>query len=188
MSATNRGGDRDELDRYYTPRSLARRLTARLPLEPGDVVMEPSCGGGAFIRAAKGMGVEDIHATDLDPDAEGLSMVPPDHAKVCDYTERTEEVDWTIGNPPFNSALAHVRHALKHSRKGVAFLLRLSFLETKERHPFWKMHPPESVSVMSKRPSFTDGGTDSAAYAWFVWRTDEKPERSELHVLPPFYS
>jgi hypothetical protein len=26
------------------------------------------------------------------------------------------------------------------------------------------------VHVLSRRPSFTGGGTDSAAYGWFVWR------------------
>jgi hypothetical protein len=49
-------------------------------------------------------------------------------------------------------------------------LLRLAFLEGQKRAPFWKAQPPYSVSVLAKRPSFTGGGTDSAAYAFFEWR------------------
>ena len=51
MSATNRGGERDKLDRYYTPDNVARACTARLTIPDGATVLEPSVGGGAFVRA-----------------------------------------------------------------------------------------------------------------------------------------
>lgn len=78
--------------------------------------------------------------------------------------------DWIVGNPPFTGAEAHVRMALREASVGVAFLLRLAFLESAARIPFWREHPAADVHVLSRRPSFTGSGTDSAAYGWFVWR------------------
>ena len=52
---------------------------------------------------------------------------------------------------------------------GCAFLLRLAFLESVKRRPFWEQHPPAAVYVFTRRPSFTGGRTDSAAYGWFIW-------------------
>ena len=43
---------RDNLDRYYTPDALADRLVGRIADRLGDgMILEPSCGGGAFLRA-----------------------------------------------------------------------------------------------------------------------------------------
>ena len=52
----------------------------------------------------------------------------------------------------------------------MAFLLRLAFLESAKRIPFWNEHPCRKVFVLSSRPSFTgDGRHDSAAYGFFWW-------------------
>ena len=49
MSAGNRGGNRDSLDRYYTPPELAAALVDVLEICPGESMCEPSAGGGAFV-------------------------------------------------------------------------------------------------------------------------------------------
>ena len=46
--------------------------------------------------------------------------------------------------------------------------------------PFWKAYPVNKLYVLSKRPSFTGKGTDSAAYAWFVW---DNSKTQEIHVI-----
>lgn len=43
---------------------------------------------------------------------------------------------------------------------------------------------PPSLFVTPKRPSFTNGGTDSADYAWFVWGLGASAVRI-LDVPPP---
>lgn len=174
MSATNRGGERDVLDRYYTPDALALACVRTLPkwIVP-PVVIEPSVGGGAFVRAiyesfpgAITIGV------DVDEDAAGLRDV---HTRmVMDFQSviLRAPVDLVVGNPPYRNAEEHVRQALSmvHVHGRVGFVLRLAFLESMKRRPFWREFAPEAVSVITPRPSFTQGGTDSAAYAWFVWR------------------
>lgn len=85
-----------------------------------------------------------------------------------------EANDWVISNPPFSEAPSIVRHAFFHAKFGVAFLLRLTFLEPcKNRSEFLVDHPP-SILVMP-RYSFTgDGATDSVTCAWFIWVKKEK--------------
>lgn len=182
MSATNRGGGRVALDAYYTPDDVAARCVAALPDAATRVsrVLEPSVGGGAFVRAIRAVAVArwgpmacpPIRVCDVNPDAPGL--VGEHTAWVGDFLAMPPGAPYglVVGNPPYSHAEAHIRHALAHVAEGgyVAFLLRLAMLESVKRRPLWAEHPPISVHVLSARPSFTGGGTDSAAYGWFCWR------------------
>ena len=93
-----------------------------------------------------------------------------------------ERPAWVVGNPPFNEAEAHVRMALDTAQVGVAFLLRLAFLEGAKRRAFWTQHPAASVHVLVSRPSFTGGATDSAAYGFFVWRRNHVAPTALYHL------
>ena len=176
MSATNRGGERVALDAYHTPDDVAARCVAALPEMPiGLRVLEPSVGGGAFLRAVHDRWAEAYTvAIDIDPTAAGL--IGSHECEAADFLDpavgHDEPYDLIVGNPPYAHAEAHIRHALALLAEGgrLAFLLRLAMLESVKRRPLWAESPLESVHVLSARPSFTGGGTDSAAYAFFVWR------------------
>ena len=135
--------------------------------------VEPHAGGGAFVRALTSAGAM-VTASDINPYAPGLNDPAATASFAGDFLTYGSAPDnvpeWVVGNPPFTEAEAHVRHALSHASTGVAFLLRLAFLESAARVPFWQAHPPAEVYVFSRRPSFTGGKTDSCAYGWFVWR------------------
>ena len=178
-------GSRDALDRYYTPPRLARAIvTAVHAVEPlSGVVLEPSAGAGAFARAILDLTPAEVIVADLDPAAPAL--MSPAWAQRRAAGERTPcasycgrdfaSIDWlrpawVIGNPPYSAAEEHVRHALTMSRH-VVFLLRAAFVESKGRSAFWRDHPCRHVWFCAERPSFTSGGTDSAAYAVFWWDT-----------------
>jgi hypothetical protein len=169
-SAYRPDGVRDDLDRYYTPAALARFLVGLLPITIGSRVLEPSVGGGAFLRAVEEVAIEpDLRAIDIDPGAAGLRLAH--RSWVGDFLTHddcTHGVDWVIGNPPYNEAEAHIRRALAVGRD-VAFLLRLGILASAGRAPMWKQHPPRRVFVLAERPSFTGGGTDKYDYAWIWW-------------------
>ncbi len=82
--------------------------------------------------------------------------------------------DAIITNPPFFLALEFIQRAMRESRSyscTLAFLLRLNFLGSKKRRQFHLDHPAD-LYVMTKRPSFIGGKTDSIEYAWFVWDRD----------------
>lgn len=165
------------LDGYYTPDEVAGSLTCRLVADGfwrGGSVLEPSAGKGAFIRAAGGVlspKPERVSAVDICAERLRDARDAPATWACSDFLDFYTGADLILGNPPFNDAEAHVRHALslRPPFGCVAFLLRLAFLESKQRLPFWREHPASKVYVLSERPSFTGGRTDSAAYGFFVW-------------------
>lgn len=170
MSATNRGSERQPLDAYYTPDDLAARLVGLLPIQPWDVCLEPHCGGGAFVRALAAK-AGTVGAMDLDPNAPGLAFSDrrwrwPGTDFLLTTWPRRGLIRWVVGNPPYSGFELHVDHALSMSHD-VVFLLRLAVLESQKRAPMWQRWPLRKVWVLSRRPSFTGGGTDSAAYGWF---------------------
>lgn len=188
MSSTGRVSDRIDGDAYYTPDTLARALVGTLGLLPGATVWEPHAGGGAFVRALVAVGAF-VSASDLNPEAAGLEVSGCGPTFVGDFLKYRAEDDvencrpsWVAGNPPFTDAEAHVRQALAYADVGVAFLLRLAFLEGKGRIPFWREHPAARVYVLAERPSFTGGKTDSCAYGWFVW-DKRHVGPTQLHAL-----
>ena len=181
---------RRERDAYYTPDDVAfecvRRITPYLRDHryPSPLVIEPSVGGGAFIRALHAIGVDRTLGVDVDPNAAGLlisrtAIRSTFESVQLDSCDRDRAV-WVVGNPPFKHALEHVEHALSLAfamranptlpAGGVGFLLRLAFLEGKARRRFWDRYPVTDLHVLSERPSFTGGKTDSCAYGFFVWR------------------
>lgn len=168
MSAAIARASRIPLDAYYTPDDVARACVATLDLRGVNRVLEPSVGGGAWVMAvAQAAPSADIIGMDLNPEAAGLDACTV-QMRGKDFLAFSGRYDLVIGNPPFSDAQAHVEHALELGHT-VAFLLRLAFLEGAKRRAFWAEHPAARVGVLTSRPSFTGGGTDSAAYGFFVW-------------------
>jgi hypothetical protein len=90
--------------------------------------------------------------------------------------------DWVISNPPFSKASLIVKNAFNHVTYGVAFLLRLTFLEPcLNRVEFLINHPP-SIIVMPRYSFTKDGGTDSVTCAWFIWVREEK--QKDIETFP----
>jgi predicted RNA methylase len=175
---------RRKFDAYFTSDAVATALVERLSADcfwRGGTVLEPSAGRGAFVRA---IGKTDpcpdaIFANDMDPlrveELKALnaaeSELPLIIPSCSDFLQLGGAYDLILGNPPYSHAEEHARKALAlRARCGVvAFLLRLGFLESEARVPFWKEHPASKVYVLSQRPSFTGGGTDNCPYGFFVW-------------------
>lgn len=181
LTSPNEAAGRRELDAYYTPFPLAQHLVDLLPLREGQRVLEPSAGGGSFLRALAHRSERErlwlrLIALDANPAAPALVQdlgIEQDVKRVhADFlTWPGMGADWVVGNPPYVDAELHVRRAIEEVRVGghVAFLLRLAFLESAERFEFWTAFPPRKVWVLAERPSFTGGGSDNAAYGFFWW-------------------
>lgn len=163
-------------DAYNTPLAVAGACVRAVEplLGRGAVVHEPHVGGGAFLAALRAHRPDLVlSASDVDRDVEGFAyaLAHDIPAVDIDFLDTAPEgVDWFIGNPPYDAAQAHVEHALAHANEGVAFLLRLAFLESKGRRELFKRGGLYKVVVLSSRPSFAHGRTDSSAYGMFVWR------------------
>lgn len=167
MSATNRGAARRPGDFYATPAWVTRAILPHLPAFA--TVLDPCAGEGAILReVGGGFGIERdfervhrCHAQDI----------PCTHGDALASEAVWGRFSVCVMNPPFSQAEAFVRRALAEAapqRATVAALLRLAFLEGIARAPLHREHPAD-VYVLPRRPSFTGGGTDATAYAWFVW-------------------
>lgn len=188
MSSTT-GKNREKLDRYYTPDDLADKLVHHLSyeivpeLEPHDV-LEPSVGGGAFVRATQRHfgGHPECIGVDPDPDALGFSWCSAWVRSTFEDFDEPGHFDLIVGNPPFRHAQAHIEKGLSLLAPGgvLAFLLRLAMTEGKGRAAFWRDAPLRHITVLAERPSFTGGGTDSCAYGWFVFQQGWQGGRSVL--------
>lgn len=111
----------------------------------------------------------------------------------CTYSEITEDKDffeWNEGtdliltNPPFSIAQEFIDHALETCNTCI-MLLRINYLGSITRHPWWKKNTPIALHVLSKRPSFTGKGTDATDYAWFVWDKTDRLDKGIFFVTPP---
>lgn len=160
------------LDAYYTDPALARALVGLLDIRPGDEVLEPHAGGGAFVDALL-QRTPTVVGADINPT---LSWYTQDFLTL----EPTTRFDWVVGNPPFTDFEKHVAMALTIAPR-VAFLLRLTTLASAARIPLWKQWPLRRLTVLAERPSFTsDGRSDSCDYGWFLFDWAWKGRTAEV--------
>lgn len=85
------------------------------------------------------------------------------------FTDEAHSVDWIVTSPPYKNAFESLSMALRIARVGVAFKLRLTFLEpTKARGPWFQKNPTSAVVVLP-RAIYRSRACHSPE-AWFVWR------------------
>lgn len=185
---------RDALDRYYTPNGLARTLTEILEIGPPRVVVEPSCGPGAFIRAARARWPRAlVLGIDLDPDLQADD--PPPIRGDFLTTDLGIVPDLVLGNPPFALGRQFVLRSLEILRPGGVCALLLPATIGHLRG--WSEIQLPSVEIpLIGRPSFLApsgartegsagfdgpkerGGTARTEYSFFAWVAGEIPSQT----------
>jgi hypothetical protein len=153
-------------DYFPTPEWATHALTANETFEGN--IWEPACGDGAMSRVLEQTGCE------------------------VDFLKADRIVDNIVTNPPYNSAEAFVKAGLLQSRRKVALLLRLAFVEGANRQrTIFSKTPPTRIWVFSERITFypagaVQKGSGTTAYAWFVWDKQDMG-RCETKWLPLGY-
>lgn len=153
-------------DFYPTP---ARGIEALLSVESFDgPIWEPACGDGAISKALEAAGYR-VASTDLVDRGYGEPRID----FLMEYQSRAPNI---VTNPPFNLAVPFVRKSLELTTGKVAMLLKLAFLEGRERAELFAQSPLARVHVFSRRLSFVPGdgarkleGGGMMAFAWLVW-------------------
>lgn len=166
-------------DFYPTPAWATEELLKRVLIQ--GRVFECCVGDGAMssvLEKEPGVSVfvNDIDIRTVTADLHGDAASYPFWSKI-DLT--IGRPDWVVTNPPFSHAMEILSNAYVYAKRGVAMLLRLSFLEpTEDRGEFLNKYPPDNLIVLP-RISFTgDGKTDSVTCAWMIWEKSEVRERS----------
>jgi hypothetical protein len=88
-----------------------------------------------------------------------------------DFLRCTDKSENIVTNPPFKLANKFVHHALEHTSRKVAMLLRLNFLEAQIRKPLFIDYPFARLYVHRDRIPFgaKTGANNAIAFAWYVW-------------------
>ena len=172
MSATNRGTVRRAYDFYETPEEVTRGFLFEYFEGDFHVILEPCAGSGKMVKVLRDrFPLAWIEANDI---RDGPPIPYANKRYTLDFLKMLKsdaDYDLIFTNPPYSLAEEIITHALETwSKATVVMLLRLNFLGSQKRKPFWDKHPVSEIYVLSKRPSFTGKGTDATEYAWFVWR------------------
>lgn len=187
MSSTNRGKQREDHDKYYTPDWVVDegiKIVQRLLRFYGHDelnMLEPCCGGGAIVSMLKQTWPNaHIEYFDISPDED----FPCEEQDFLDYCSSLYPVV-TMSNPPFKIAQSIIEHAIEQSADGglVVMLLRINFFGGQARSAWLEDNMPIECHVTPRRPKFVGKGTDSTEYAWFVWRRGDHPEYTKTYLL-----
>lgn len=157
---------RREHDFYPTPQLATRELLSRVNIR--GRVLECCSGAGDIVTPL----TEDKRITLVDTNDLDRRHLAKWHEDATDaaWWKTLPEYDWIVTNPIFLSAHKILPLAVKHAKIGVAFLLRITYLEPCEGRGLWLSELPPDGLIVLPRISFTeDGGTDSATCAWMVW-------------------
>ena len=156
--------DRQKDDFYPTPLVAVEALMDVESFEGG--IWEPACGDGAISEPFSHY--YSVTSTDLNDYGYGKSGV--------DFLMESRLLAPNIvTNPPYKHAEAFIQKAISLQARKHCWLLRLSFLEGKQRRvSLFDSHRPARVWVFSQRLTIWRGdekpsGSGTTAYAWFVW-------------------
>lgn len=160
-------------DFYPTPAWATEVLLDVLDLPSTNISFFECCDGDADIsnviraRWPRVVWTNDIAPMSID---QHYQLDAGDEANWIKHWSGRVGHDWVITNPPFNQAAKIVPLAHKYAQRGIAMLLRLSFLEPVEDRGAWLNANPPTGMIVLPRISFTGNGkTDSVTFAWMVW-------------------
>jgi hypothetical protein len=158
---------RQKDDFYPTPREAVEALIKAEKL-PTDI-WEPACGDGAISEPLKTAG-HNVISTDLNNWQYGTTGV--------DFLMELKPLaPAVVTNPPYKLANEFVIKCMDMKLPYFAMLLRLAFLEGKQRRAeIYNRQPPARVHVFSERLTMwrgdeeqPEGSSGFIAFAWFIW-------------------
>ncbi len=192
------------LDQFFTRPALAKAIVEWADIQPGDRVLEPSCGAGDLVRWIPREAV--VHAMDIDRevfafwDEECRSRVELGVDTLGDFLKRrapSDAYDKAVMNPPYGyvgrgkarqaADRLHVQHALRMA-PDVIVHARANFLFGSERYQhIFRFARLVKMAVLVHRPSYhgpavaVDGSGGQHEMA--VFHLQRRPDR-ELSTTP----
>ncbi|MEG4286274.1 hypothetical protein QUB68_24395 [Microcoleus sp. A006_D1] len=167
-------------DFYPTESAVTKQLLKRVSI--AGTVLEPCAGNGAIASVIdKHEGIDVVYTNDINPAWICHCHADATKPEIWRGWQEANQCDWVVTNPPFNQAALILPLAYEAATVGVAFLLRLSYLEPAGNRGEWlRSHKTKLTNLIilgQPRPSFTGNGkTDSCTVAWMVWRKEARTD------------
>ncbi len=166
---------REQDDWYATDKEIVKILLQNETFD--EYILENSVGSGniADVLIENGYKVKGIDIKDRG--WKGTEII-----NFLEYNEK-----WNgdiICNPPYKVALEFAKHSLELIEDGhkLAMLLKIQFLEGKERKKFFEKNPPKYIYVFSyrvkcaKNNDFSKNLSSAVCYCWYLWEKGYKGE------------
>lgn len=170
---------RRERDAYYSPDWSIDTFVERVPEARGGTLLDPCCGDGRMaVVLLKAGRFERVRLNDIDEAALARAAaavdliggaVKPSRRDAADPALYVHRPDWTITNPPWDRSGQIAWTALQGSARGVALLLRITWLEPCAGREWLRRLPPTRMIALPRISYNGTGATDSATSAWFIW-------------------
>jgi predicted RNA methylase len=141
MTHQDKGLKRDTIDKFYTKEAVVENcvnlIKSHIDINSNDLIIEPSAGGGAFIKYIKVLSNNQLYMD-----------IAPHHKDVIktDYLEFNEDISdntktkiHIIGNPPFGRQASMAKKFIKKSCEyadSVSFILPKSFKKESFQNTF----------------------------------------------------
>jgi len=178
------GSKRQKEDFYTTGDGAITKLEEVYELP--KKVWECACGNGALSKQLEENG-HTVYSTELYKRGYGKQGVD-----FFSQKKMPSGYDCICTNPPFNQAVEFIKHSLSlvSKRKGVVcMLLKLAFLETKQRYEdLFYDNPPTYVFVFITRLNCYNNdnrnyGSSMMPFAWYVWDNSVKNDAPEILLV-----
>lgn len=156
-------------DKFYTPSYVIQALLDHHKLIPP--ILEPAAGELAISQMIEKHINQKVVTNDIDK-----NMPTDTHRDFLECMFSVSLLDLyptIVTNPPFCLAQEFIEQARRLINPGgdVIMLLKINFLGSTKRVPFWRDNPLYKIIIVTPRPPFKQGsGTDNCEYAWFIWR------------------
>lgn len=198
-------GQKHDLDKFYTKRSVAAMCVAQLDLARYGRVIEPAAGDGAFVEAlraalgAPGRAPEPGRGRDESgPGHELLALdIAPEHPDiVCQdwfaFNKTSSSPTLVVGNPPFGQqctlALRFLNHAFEVvGAQTVAFVLPRSFRKASVQQRIFRSADLALEVLLPANSFLLEGGDYDLRAVFQVWeRTEHAREQVARALTSPF--
>lgn len=181
---------REENDYYATDPKAVKMLLDKEHFN--KYILEPACGQGHISNVLVSYGYNVRSSDIIDRGYSNSEII--DFFKITSLSANTD----IITNPPYKYATEFVKHSIDIINDGckVAMLLKLTFLEGKNRYELFKNYPPKKIYVFSSRITCAKNGDfyrrdidgnimydtqnnpllagSAVCYAWFIWEKGSK--------------
>lgn len=175
----------DSLDDFPTMPWGTRALCTYVIDIRGCTVWEPAANRGYMVRPLREF-AQYVIASDIHDYGHSFP--------VQDFlwpTEDYEVIDWVITNPPFRLAEQFIRRGLEIANRGVAVLVRTSFIESIGRYEsLYRDRPPSIMGQFVERLPMVKGrieedASTATSYCWLVWYREPPYGGCRLVWIPP---